>query len=142
MTFKVGMIITIQPNLEQAFEFYKTLGLEAKFHLKDRWAEFQIGDVKLGLCPTDQELGEHHTGLVLEVKDLYQLHKDLTAKGITFATEPKEAPHGIMASIKDPGNNIIDLYQPTPEKVQDLVRKASEQGNEEDGCCGSSERCC
>ena len=92
--------------------------------MEKRWAEFELGNTKLGLCPTEQELPERHTGIVLEVEDIQSIYKELSAKGITFVNEPKEAPHGIMASIKDPGNNIIDLYQPTPEKVNDLVKDA------------------
>ncbi len=134
MTFKVGMLITIQHNIETAFEFYKNLGLTPKFHIKDRWAEFALDNIKLILCPTDNELPERHTGIVLEVKDLNKLYHELSAKQITFVTEPKEAPHGIMASIKDPGNNIIDLYQPTHEKIADIVKKAQ-------GCCGSKDNC-
>jgi predicted enzyme related to lactoylglutathione lyase len=137
MNFKVGMLITIQHDLEKSFEFYKTLGLTPKFHMEKRWAEFELGGTKLGLCPTEEELPERHTGIVLEVEDIQAVCKDLSAKGITFVNEPKEAPHGIMASIKDPGNNIIDLYQPTPEKVNDLVKEA----NKEHGCCGGSDAC-
>jgi hypothetical protein len=135
MTFKVGMLITIQHDIETSFEFYKNLGFAPKFHIKDRWAEFELDTIKFILCPTENELPDRHTGIVLEVKDLKNLHTELLAKNVTFVTEPKEAPHGIMASIKDPGNNIIDLYQPTHEKVADIVRKAQE------GCCGSQEQC-
>jgi predicted enzyme related to lactoylglutathione lyase len=134
MPFKVGMLITIQHDIETAFEFYKNLGLEPKFHIKNRWAEFTLDNIKLILCPTEQELPDRHTGIVLEVADLKQLFIDLSAKNITFVTEPKEAPHGIMASIKDPGNNIIDLYQPTHEKITEIVKQAQ-------GCCGSKDNC-
>ena len=135
MTFKVGMLITIQHDIETSFEFYKNLGLVPKFHIKNRWAEFELDNVKFVLCPTSNELPDRHTGIVLEVPDLKNLHTELLAKNVIFVTEPKEAPHGIMASIKDPGNNIIDLYQPTHEKVADIVRKAQA------GCCGSQDQC-
>ena len=134
MTFKIGMLITIQHDIEASFEFYKNLGLMPKFHIKDRWAEFELDNTKFILCPTENELPERHTGIVLEVKDLKKLHEELLTKNITFVTEPKEAPHGIMASIKDPGNNIIDLYQPTHEKVANIVREAQ-------GCCGAEKEC-
>jgi hypothetical protein len=134
MLFKVGMLITIQHDIETSFEFYKNLGLTPKFHIKNRWAEFEVDSIKLILCPTDNELPERHTGIVLEVKDLNQLYSDLSAKNINFVTPPKEAAHGIMASIKDPGNNIIDLYQPTHEKITEIVKQAQ-------GCCGSKKDC-
>lgn len=143
MTFKVGMLITIQHDLEKSFEFYKTLGLTPKFHMEKRWAEFELGNTKLGLCPTEKELPERHTGIVLEVENLDKLYQDLLAKDITFVNEPKEAPHGIMASIKDPGNNIIDLYQPTPEKVEEMVKQAAEKDGEgkTSPCCKSDAGC-
>ena len=135
MTFKVGMLITIQHDIETSFEFYKNLGLLPKFHIKNRWAEFELGQVKFILCPTENALPDRHTGIVLEVENLKDLHTELVGKGVVFVTEPKEATHGIMASIKDPGNNIIDLYQPTHEKVTEIVRQAQAS------CCGSQDQC-
>lgn len=135
MTFKVGMLITIQHDIETSFEFYKNLGFAPKFHIKNRWAEFELNNIKFILCPTENALPERHTGIVLEVNDLKNLYTELLAKNVVFVTEPKEAPHGIMASIKDPGNNIIDLYQPTHEKVAEIVRKAQKS------CCGSEDNC-
>jgi len=38
--------------------------------------------------------------------------------------------------IKDPGNNILDLYQPTPEKVKAAVQKAAHDAEKKEGCCG------
>jgi len=32
-----------------------------------------------------------------------------------------------MCSFKDPGGNIFDLYQPTPEKVQEMVEKMKQE---------------
>ena len=127
---KVNMIILLQPNLEIAVEFYKSLGLPLKFHLKDKWAEFEVGDIKIGLCPISQRI-ERRTGVVFEVenvKDTYEKLKDT----VTFVDEPYEAIHGVMVSLKDPGGNIVDLYQPTPEKVEELIKKTAEQ----QGCCG------
>ena len=45
----IGMIIIMQPDLQAAVEFYKRLGFTLKFHLQDKWAEFDAGSVKLGL---------------------------------------------------------------------------------------------
>lgn len=140
MPFKVGLLILMQHDVEKAFEFYKTLGLSPKFHIKDRWAEFKLGNTKLVLCPVSELIPDRHTGIVLEVENLEVLHQELTNKGITFLTSPKTAPHGIMASIKDPGNNILDLYQPTPEKVTELVRNS--QACCKTDQCKTREQCC
>lgn len=134
---KVGMLILMEHDLDAAVTFYKQLGLELKFHLKEKWAEFNIGDIKIGLCPTETEPFRRHTGIVLEVSDLNALHQELKALGLKFLwDEPKEAAHGIMLGIEDPNGNILDLYQPTPEKIHDLVHKTATAG--QDSCCSNN----
>lgn len=132
---KLNMIILMQPNVEAAIAFYQQLGLELAFHLKDKWAEMRLGDVKIGLCPTSEVISEaelgRRTGVVLEVEDA-RLAYDLFKSSVTFLAEPKEAVHGIMVSFRDPGGNVLDLYQPTPEKVIALARKVKETPG---GCC-------
>ncbi|MBT4856107.1 hypothetical protein HOM50_05160 [bacterium] len=126
-SIKVGMIIIMEPDLEKAIEFFKNLGFPLKFHLEAKWAEFGIGDVKMGLCPTSSEIIEHHTGVILEVDDVNKTFEEFKAKGVEFVKEPFVAVHGIMCSFKDPGGNIFDLYQPTPEKVQEMVEKMKQE---------------
>jgi catechol 2,3-dioxygenase-like lactoylglutathione lyase family enzyme len=135
---KIGMIILLHKDLEAAVAFYQKLGLRLKFQLKDRWAEFEIDGVKIGLCPTSQELPPRRTGLVLEVGNVQQVFDELKDT-VEFLEAPVEAVHGIMVSMKDPGGNIIDLYQPTPEKVRDLVKSVKENEPDSDGCCGAQE---
>jgi len=127
---KVAMVIVMENDLEAAVEFYKKLGLKLIFHLKERWAEFKVGDLQIGLCPTSEKIEYNRTGIVFEVADLaafYEAQKD----GLLFLDKPVEATHGIMVSLQDPSGNIIDLYQPTPQKVKDLAQKMSDQ----DSCC-------
>ncbi len=124
---KVGMLILMEGDLDKAVEFYKKMGFPVAFHLEGKWAELNIGDVKLGLAPTNQELPDRHTGIILEVADVQKSYDELKAAGIEFVREPNAAVHGIMASIKDPGKNIIDLYQPTPEKVEEMVKNIKEK---------------
>jgi predicted enzyme related to lactoylglutathione lyase len=141
---KVAMVIVMENNLEAAVEFYKKLGLKLIFHLKERWAEFKIGDLQIGLCPTSEKIEYNRTGIVFEIADLaafYEAQKD----ALSFLDKPVEATHGVMVSLQDPSGNIIDLYQPTPEKVKDLAQKMGGQ----DACCGNpangeekSDSCC
>lgn len=144
---KVHMVILMQPDLAVAIEFYKQLGVKLIFHIKGKWAEMKLGEVKIGLCPTEHMMDGHRTGIVLQVADLqavYDEHKDK----ISFLTEPKEAVHGVMVSFKDSGGNILDLYQPTPEKVVELVKKTADQDDADTDtqtqqrCCGQDEGCC
>ena len=140
MITKLGMVILLEHDLEAAVEFYKKIGLKPIFHIKDSWAEFAIGQVKLGLCPTSQKSTDRITGIVLELEDVrnfYETFKD----AIPFKSEPQEKVHGIMVSLQDPGGNIIDLYQPTPERVQELVKEVVDSDQKEEGSCCGREKC-
>lgn len=140
------MVILMQPNLQAAIDFYSDLGIKLIFHIKERWAEMRLGDVKIGLCPTQHAIDNVRTGIVLEVTDLKKVYQELKDR-VSFLSEPKEAVHGIMVSFKDPGGNLLDLYQPTPEKVSDLVKKTAESTNADDetgskSACASADSCC
>lgn len=125
---KLGMVILMQPDLAKAVEFYKSLGIKEKFHLEGKWAEFDLGCVKLGLCPTDQKQDNIRTGVVLEVfEDLHNLHKKLKEQNVEFISEPIVAPHGVMVGFKDPGGNVLDLYQATPDQLEKFVKEKADK---------------
>lgn len=140
------MVILMQQDLQAGIDFYTKLGLKLIFHIKDKWAEMKLGNIRFGLCPTGQSMDGHRTGLVLQVDDVrafYEAHKE----SISFFNEPKEAVHGIMVSFKDPSGNILDVYQPTPEKVTDLIKKAAQDGTDSSqgnnaASCMSKKQCC
>jgi predicted enzyme related to lactoylglutathione lyase len=124
---KLGMIIFMQPDLAKGVEFYQKLGFKLNFHLPNRWAEFDLGCVKIGLCPTEQAQDNIRTGVVFEVmEDLTALHAKLKEEGVVFVNEPVIAPHGVMVGVKDSGGNVFDLYQPTPEKMKEFVEKSKD----------------
>ncbi|AXK60891.1 hypothetical protein C0J27_04055 [Candidatus Chromulinivorax destructor] len=118
------MVIVMQHDLKSAVDFYKDiLKLPLVFHLENKWAEFDLGCVKFGLCPISEVQDNIRTGIVLEVQeDLLELYASLK-DSVTFLNEPVVAPHGIMVGFKDNGGNILDLYQATPEKLKDLVKE-------------------
>ncbi len=124
---RVNMLILMQPDLDKGVEFYQKMGLKLVFQIKGKWAEFLLGDVKIGLAPISEDLPLHRTGFVWQVKDLKATYEQLKKDGVEFVREPIEALHGFMASFKDPGNSIIDLYQPTPEKVEAFMKKKQEE---------------
>lgn len=149
---KVAMIILMQQDVDAAVTFYKRLGLTLVFHIKGRWAEFDVQGVKIGLCPTDKTITDYRTGLVLEVADIATFYASLTGQ-VTFLGEPTGAAQGSMVSVKDPGGNIIDLYQPLPSKAQvlygDMAHQANRQGccttekiEKAEGCCKVEQKCC
>src|SRR3989339_2191631 len=126
---KVGMVILMQHDLGKAVEFYRdVLQLPLKFHLEGKWAEFDLGCVKFGLCPITEAQDNIRTGIVLEVQhDLLKMYESLKDQ-VTFLNEPVVAVHGIMIGFKDVGGNILDLYQPTLDKVKDLVKETVNKG--------------
>lgn len=134
MIARVHMIILMEPDVEAAVAFFKQYGagITLKFHLRKSWAELDLAGVKIGICPTSQQVDLHRTGIVLQVTDLmafYEAHKEA---GI-FLGEPITKPHGIMVSLKTPGGNVIDIYEPTPESLRDLVKNIKAQDST--GCC-------
>lgn len=128
---KVGMVILMQHDLGKAVEFYRdVLKLPLKFHLENKWAEFDLGCVKFGLCPITEVQDNIRTGIVLEMQhDLLKLYESLKDT-VTFLNEPVIAVHGIMIGFKDVGGNILDLYQPTLDKVKDLVKETVNKGDD------------
>lgn len=129
---KVGMVIVMQHDLGKAVEFYRdVLKLPLKFHLEGKWAEFDLGCVKFGLCPITEVQDNIRTGIVLEIReDLLKLYESLQDK-VTFLNEPVVAVHGVMVGFKDVGGNILDLYQPTLDKVKDLVKETAKKDKDE-----------
>jgi catechol 2,3-dioxygenase-like lactoylglutathione lyase family enzyme len=133
-----SMIILLQKDLEKAITFYQKLGLKLIFQLPNKWAEFTIGPIKLGLCPVRSDhVKTTRTGIVFTVDDLVKFYEDYNNE-IMFVNEPVTKAHGIMVSIKDPSGNIIDLYQPTPEKL-DQAMKTGEDLIEK--CCQAENYC-
>ncbi|MCK5632187.1 hypothetical protein KAH94_00390 [bacterium] len=146
---RVNMLILLQSDLEAAVQFYQDFGFTKKFHLKDKWAEFDLNGISFGLCPISQEALSKNgvdsstgfrTGIVLEVEELNKLCED-NADSMTFLSKPIEAAHGLMVSFKDPGGNIIDLYQPTPEKLKEFVEKNKDKDLSHEGGCCDHESC-
>jgi len=126
-SIKLGMVILMQIDLAKSVEFYKKLGLPQKFYLEGKWAEFDLGCVKIGLCPTEHAQDNVRTGVVFEVfEDLVALHAKLKSEGVVFVNEPVVAPHGVMVGVKDPGGNVLDLYQATPDKLKEFTEKVKE----------------
>jgi catechol 2,3-dioxygenase-like lactoylglutathione lyase family enzyme len=141
---KISMIILMESDLEAAVNFYTKLGLKPVFHLKNKWAEFELDGVQVGLCPIDQKYDNFRTGIVFQIADLNDFYAQRQAD-FSFIDKPVEAVHGIMASIKDPGGNIIDLYQPTPEKVAAYAEQMKKEGrtcknDDSKQCCSADSK--
>lgn len=138
---RLSMIILMQQDIDKAVTFYQTLGCMLRFKLPGQWAELGLADITIGLCPTNQPSEPRRTGLVFAVDDVqvfYNAHKDT----LPFLNEPVIKTHGGMVSLQDPYGNIIDLYQATPEKVQEILKKDCNKNS----CCKNksetTDTCC
>ena len=49
---------------------------------------------------------------VMATEDCRATYRELSAKGVTFLTEPAERPYGIEATMRDDSGNLISLTQP------------------------------
>ena len=142
---QVYMIVLMQSDMEKAIDFYQKLGLELLFKLDGKWAEFGLGQVKIGLSPTAEVQKGTYTGLILQTPDLNKLAEELKADGIEFVAGPEVATHGIMASFLDPSGNRLDLYQPTHEKVREVLEKEGKVCGSDKAGCGDKPKddgCC
>ena len=61
-----------------------------------------------GRGPARATIGEY-SRVVLRVDDVRQAHRELTAKGIVFETEPFDLHGGTFAALRDPWNNLFVL---------------------------------
>ena len=132
---QVYMTVLMQSDMAKAVEFYKKLGLELLFQLEGKWAEFALGQVKIGLSPAPDVQKGTYTGLILQTPDLNKLAEELKGDGVEFIAGPEVATHGIMASFLDPSGNRLDLYQPTHEKVREVLEKEGKLGGAKKGGC-------
>jgi len=104
-------------DLSRAITFYQDkLGLHLQFSsLEHGYASFATGSIRLGIAlpgPDQAELVGRHTGIGLEVADLYAEHTRLSGLGVQFAMPPTKQPWGgFMALISDPDGNIFYLDQ-------------------------------
>lgn len=122
---RFAIIILLQNDLEKAISFYTKLGFQMQFHLPNQWAEMSLDTLRIGLAVTQEALSAHRTGIVLEVADVRAWCEQLAQQGIN-CFEPVDGMHGIMSGMQDPGGNIIDVYQPTPERIKEALDKKKE----------------
>jgi predicted enzyme related to lactoylglutathione lyase len=114
---RVSMVSLMHNKLDDAIAFYSQFSLPLTFQIPGKMAEFDLHGIKLFLYQVDEELSDRYIGLVLHVDDVAKFYETFKDK-ITFVTPPTDLEYAYMARIKDPGNNIIGLVQPTPERVR------------------------
>jgi catechol 2,3-dioxygenase-like lactoylglutathione lyase family enzyme len=103
-------------DLAPALEFYKNkLGLKVIME-EPSLALLQCGTVMLGLSRGHVNLAAHVAGateVVFGVENVRAAHKALTAQGIAFMSEPRQAtPTDWVAHFKDPDGHLLSVFGP------------------------------
>ena len=99
-------------NMDEAIAFYENvLGLELKRHDGDRWAEFDVGGVKLALTNAKDDSGRPFNGHVaFRVTDVREWARENTQHLADVDVE--SGPHEDTVSISGPGGHTIIVYSP------------------------------
>ena len=86
------------------------------------WLIFQTGPSELGVHPTAGEgySSPRHHAISFIVDDLDSTMDDLRAKGAEFSSGPDDHGYGIVAMLKVPGADDVQLYQPRHETAYAL----------------------
>jgi len=103
-------------DLPQALAFYKEkLGLTVIMQ-EPSLALLQCGGVMLGLSRGHVNLAPHVAGateVVFGVESVRATYKALSAQGVIFMSEPRQAtPTDWVAHFKDPDGHILSIFGP------------------------------
>jgi catechol 2,3-dioxygenase-like lactoylglutathione lyase family enzyme len=82
----------------------------------DSWLIFRTGPSELGVHPTgpshDGSTSSTHHAISFIVDDLEATMAELRDKGAEFSSGPDDHGYGIIAMVKVPGADDVQLYQP------------------------------
>ena len=114
----ISAIRVFVPNLAAVRSFYREqLGLAESF-ADDNVLVFQTGTADLIVetaDPNDAEEGPligRFVGVSFAVPDIHAAHAALTAKGVSFDSEPEKQPWGAtLAHVLDPAGNVLTLVE-------------------------------
>lgn len=103
-------------DLPQALAFYEEkLGLKAIMR-EPQLALLQCGTVMLGLSRGHAQAAPHIAGateVVFHVESVRAAHRALTAQGVAFVTEPRQAtPTDWVAHFRDIDGHLLSIFGP------------------------------
>jgi catechol 2,3-dioxygenase-like lactoylglutathione lyase family enzyme len=88
------------------------------------WLIFQTGASELGVHPTgplrDGSTAPRHHAISFIVDDLESTISELQGKGAVFSSGPDDYGYGIVAMVKVPGADDLQLYQPRHQTAYGL----------------------
>ena len=115
MIEKMKNIVVFVRDFEAAKNFYKNLLQLPVANESMAIMEFFPGTTTMGVAmamhDAAQPLVGRHTGITLQVKDIEELCRRLTAAGVKFAEPLEKTPWGKMAVVMDPDGNQFALVE-------------------------------
>jgi catechol 2,3-dioxygenase-like lactoylglutathione lyase family enzyme len=86
------------------------------------WLIFRTGPSELGVHPTsgDGYASPRHHAISFIVDDLDSTMAELREKGAEFSSGPDDHGYGIVAMVKVPGADDVQLYQPRHQTAYGL----------------------
>ena len=114
MTPKVSHVWLYVKDMSQSIRFYSDiLGFKIVARFPDG-ALLDTGGVLIGLHREVLDRKSHHCGntIILETGDVEKSFKELSGKGVRFATPVRREDYGIGADFRDPDGYILELWQP------------------------------
>ena len=86
------------------------------------WLIFRTGPSELGVHPTSGEgySSPRHQAISFIVDDLDSTMAELRDKGAEFSSGPDDHGYGLVAMVKVPGADDVQLYQPRHETAYAL----------------------
>lgn len=119
-------VVTVYVNdLDRAIDFYtKKLGWEKTMDAPmgddgSRWVTVAppgaqtAFTLSTGGPQTDRQAGGF-SGVILEVRDVYQAHETFKKTGVTFTEPPRTEPWGGWAMFEDSEGNVHGVHSPAP----------------------------
>ena len=119
MIEKVQNVFYRVADMNRAVSFYgDVLGLKLKFRDGDNWAEYDLGNVSLGLEIAQAPPAAGSAGgavVVLRGPDLDGVLAKVEQAGCFAIGEIEQRPYGRIARFVDPDGNELNYLEPKPK---------------------------
>mgnify|MGYP002641562292 CR=1 FL=1 len=117
----VAAVLLYSPAPEELARFYRVkLGVPLERvelqGVEAHWA-CDINHVYISIWPGEGEQGElppGRAGMALYVRDVWLTFERLKEEGVEVMAQPTRSAMGLIARLRDPDGNPLELYQPLP----------------------------
>jgi predicted enzyme related to lactoylglutathione lyase len=104
-------VVAEQPAALHAF-YENALGLALKFHDKERWFQYGVGNTSVALaCREEAAPATRGLVMVFEVADFEGARERIEAAGGEVLGTRDMGAHGEVMSLRDPEGNVVQLFR-------------------------------